>query len=100
MTNELTREHKLDCDINSNNGIPKAQKDKSYCTCVYSLARGLDDRAVKKLQDELTKAKAEGAREEREWIRKVIDSHTYSDGEIDMYADELIDEIEKLTKKD
>ena len=26
-------QHKPDCDINSNVGIPKSQKDESYCTC-------------------------------------------------------------------
>ena len=25
--------HKKDCDMYSNVGIPKAQKDESYCTC-------------------------------------------------------------------
>jgi len=38
--------------------------------------------------------------EERARIIKIIDSHTYSDSMIDMYTDELIDEIEKITKKD
>jgi len=42
----------------------------------------------------------EAVAEERARIIKIIDSHTYSDSMIDMYTDELIDEIEKLTKKD
>ena len=37
MTTKTTREkiikHDSDCDINSNVGMPKSQKDESYCTC-------------------------------------------------------------------
>lgn len=30
--------HLKDCDINSNVGIPKVQKDESYCTCGITIS--------------------------------------------------------------
>jgi len=33
----MNTEHDSGCDINSNVGIPKAQKDESYCTCGKNL---------------------------------------------------------------
>ena len=51
-------------------------------------------------EEKLKEVEAKARAEERERIIKVIDSQKNSDSIIDMYADELIDEIEKLTKKD
>jgi len=51
-------------------------------------------------EEKLREVEAKARAEERERIIKVIDSQKNSDSIIDMYADELIDEIEKLTDKD